>query len=263
MELSAQHGRVDFPMMDHDPFLQHSPYCDWHHPTIQHLMRSTTAHVHSERDAARALFTWVRDHILFRVGQWNATASKTLAAREGTCTNKANLVVALARAYRIPAAYYVQQVRGQDYLGPIVPPRLRRWIAPRSTHVHPALYLGGRWVRCDPTDDRTFAQNTVHLNPQSALVTWDGEHDALIRLDPTHILAEAGPLGEIEGLLAKTARIPTLIVRLGNVYVRFLRDHAHRYQTQDALELAFQVWLRQQAPGLFLLYVGLGLWRGR
>jgi hypothetical protein len=250
-------------MTDRGVFLQHSLYCDWRHPAIQQLMRSTTTQARSERDAARELFTWVRDHILFRVGQWNATASDTLAEREGTCSNKANLLVALARASGIPAAYYVQKVRGQEYLGPIVPLTLRRWIAPRSTHVHPALYLGGRWVRCDPTDDQTFAQHTVHLNPQSALVTWDGEHDALIRLDPAHILEEAGPLSEVEALFAKAPRIPTPIVRLGNLYVRFLRDSAHHYQTHDALESAFRVWLRRHTPGFYLLYVSMGLWRGR
>jgi transglutaminase-like putative cysteine protease len=138
----TQHVSVHLPMTDQGAFLQPSLYCDWQHPAIQQLMRNLTTHARSERDAARELFTWVRDHILFRVGHWNATASDTLAEREGTCSNKANLMVALARASGIPAAYYVQKVRGRNILALSCPSRcgggLR--LAPR-TYTPPCTWV--------------------------------------------------------------------------------------------------------------------------
>jgi hypothetical protein len=215
----------------------------------------------SQTEAARRLFLWVRDEIRFSVGGWQRTASQTLAARSGTCTNKANLFVALARAVGIPAGFYVLHVQGQEYLGPIVPARLRRRINRRSLHAYPAVCIDGRWIRCDPTDDRTFAESTVHLNPQSRLVEWDGAHDALLQLDPAHIIDARGPLRHIDEELQKKQRLRGTIVRVGNRYVEFLRAYAHAYSTQDALEQAFARWLLWRHPLSWLIYCGLALRR--
>lgn len=243
-----------------DAFLQDTPYCDWRHPAIQRCVQSLMTPCASEGQNAQRFFYWVRDAIAFRVGEWNATASETLATRAGTCSNKANLFVALARAAGIPAGFYVLSVNGQEYLGPIVPPRLRKRLGVRSTHIHPAARLHGRWVRCDPTDDWTFAVNTVHLNPQSRPVAWDGEHDALLHLDPHHILAAHGPLPSIDDLLAKRPRIRPHIVRLGNLYIHFLRAHAATIQTHAALERAFQAWLWRHAPASAVVYALSSVW---
>lgn len=244
-------------------FLHASVYCDVGHPTIQARAQELTQDAESSTDAARRLFCWVRDTIAFQVGEWNCTASATLAKGSGSCSNKANLFVALARASGIAAGFYLQHVRGREYLGPIVPGRLRGHISPRSLHVHPGVYLNDQWIRCDPSDDRPFAEATVHLNPQSRFVEWDGLHDALLALDPVHILDTQGPVEHIDDVLQKRARIPPAIVRVGNYYIEFLRIHAQEYPTQQALERGFARWLLRAHPRSALDYWAATVWRGR
>jgi Transglutaminase-like superfamily len=128
------------------------------------------------------------------VGEWNHTASQTLAARSGTCRNKANLFVALVRARQIPEGFSLLHVRGQEYLGPIVPVRLHKYRGHRSLHIYPGVFIDNPWIHCDPTDDRRFAEATVHVNPQSHLVEWDGVHDAVLSLDPVYIPDRHGPM---------------------------------------------------------------------
>jgi transglutaminase-like putative cysteine protease len=244
-------------------FLDGSPYCDVMHHTIHAMAHTLTHTAISQTDAARRVFLWVRDEITFRVGEWHHTASQTLAARSGTCSNKANLFVALVRACRIPAGFYLLHVRGQEYLGPIVPARLRKHIGHRSLHVYPGVCIDGQWIRCDPTDDRRFAETTVHVNPQSRLVEWDGVHDALLSLDPVHILDRHGPVEWIDDVLQKRPRIPAAIVRVGNLYVEFLRAHASAYHTQEDIERAFARWLRRFHPRSALVYWATTLWSRR
>lgn len=244
-------------------FLDVSPYCDWRHPTIHQLAQTFSHHGNTDTACAVRLFHWVRDTIAFQVGDWQYTASATLAAQRGTCSNKANLLVALARATGIPAGFHVMRVDGKRYLGPIVPSTLRKFIAARSLHVYATLQVEGRWLRCDPSDDRRFAENTAHLNPQSRLVAWDGHHDAVVQLDPAHVYEDHGPLASIDHLLTTPRRVPAIVVRMGNLYIHFLREHGAQFHTHAALERAFRVWLRTRAPGLYLLYHLAALGRER
>ncbi|MDQ3357003.1 MAG: transglutaminase-like domain-containing protein [Actinomycetota bacterium] len=79
------------------------------------------------------LYRFVRDEIPYAFGPWGVRASQTLAQGTGTCTNKANLLVALLRAAGIGAAYGVLRVDTQHYFGPIGPDFLtRRGRSPRK-----------------------------------------------------------------------------------------------------------------------------------
>ncbi len=109
-------------------FLQETEYCDFSHPKIQRLAHKIGDKYDNPKDKAVALFYWVRDNILYRVGMWNKKASETLAETEGTCTNNANLFVALLRANYIPAGFGVMKVYGQKYFGPIAIPMLKKFI---------------------------------------------------------------------------------------------------------------------------------------
>jgi transglutaminase-like putative cysteine protease len=244
-------------------FLQESQYCDWTHPAIGALGRLLTQRCASDTEKAICLFEWVRDEVMFVIRKWNDRASHTLAVRGGTCTNKTNLLVALARSVGIAAGYHVLRVNGKEYFGPITPLPLRKKIRARSTHVHAALYLNGRWVRCDPTDDQALARNTTHLNPQSYVVQWDGERDGLLKIEPGHILEDSGPLAQIDDILAKRPRLPGRLFRLGNLYVRFLRAYGGTFATQDALERAFVRWLQTHAPVSYLVYLAAAYGKAR
>ena len=86
-----------------ESFLQETEYCDCNHPVIKKLTEDFRSRYSNQRDLAVALFHFVRDDILYRVGLWNKKASETLDEKTGVCTNNANLLVALLRSVGIPA----------------------------------------------------------------------------------------------------------------------------------------------------------------
>ena len=108
------------------------------------------------------MFTWVRDNVLYRVGLWNKTASETLHEREGTCTNKANLLVAMLRSVDIPAGYGLLKVDGQKYWGPATPSIISKHVGRVSSHIFAMVYLD-RWICIDPSDDIQLCKNVGYI----------------------------------------------------------------------------------------------------
>jgi hypothetical protein len=205
-------------------YLAPTRYCDTGHPAIRGALREILDGGEDEREAAVKLFQFVRDEVRYEFGPWGRAASETLASRTGTCTNKANLLVALFRAAGIPAAYGVMRVDATRYFGPIGPQFLTREASRDSTHVYAAACLDGRWARCDPSTDRQLAVLTSHWCAQTRLIVWDGHRDALDFLDPAHVHADLGLQANIDGLLAKPVRKPELPARY-NDYLAFVRRH--------------------------------------
>jgi len=204
----------------------HSPYCDWNDPAIQGVVAHTVNGAGSERATAIRLFRFVRDHVLYTFGAWAVPASRTLVLRQGTCTNKNNLLVALLRAAGIHAGYGVLRVNGREYFGNITPSSFKELASRDSTHIYAAVLLEGRWVKCDASTDREIAEKTAHFCPQTHLVEWDGVHDALDFLDPAHIHADLGIRSTIDDLLEKPPRnADATTVAILNHYVRFIRGN--------------------------------------
>lgn len=239
------------------PFLQETWYCDTSAPPVRQLAAELRAG-RDDRATAVAAFHHVRDAIRYRVGDWQQTASHTLELGDGTCTNSANLLVALLRSVGIPAGYGVMRVRGREYFGPIAPPRLARMVGEVSRHVYACVLLDGRWVRCDPSDDLALSLGSAHLNPQSRPVEWDGEQDAMLHLDPDHILTDEVPVADIAPLMAKRMRRTIrFVVRIGNLYMDFLRQHGTRMRSAEETNEHFMIWLRTHHPALHLVYRSL------
>lgn len=240
------------------PFLEETWYCDFSAPPVRDLAAELRAGGRDDRATAVAAFDHVRDGIRYRVGNWQQSASQTLGLGEGTCTNSANLLVALLRSTGIPAGYGVMRVRGREYFGPLAPPRLARLAGEVSRHVYACVLLDGTWVYCDPSDDLALSLGTMHLNPQSRPITWDGEHDAMLHLDPDHILENEAPVADIAGLMAKKMRrVVALPVRIGNLYMEFLRLHGAGMRSPEEANENFMPWLRARNPGLYLMYRSL------
>jgi transglutaminase-like putative cysteine protease len=84
------------------PFLLSSAVCDCDHPAVVALSLELVGRCTSVAEAAASVRAWVREHILYTLQDKSDRASQTLAKREGMCTNKANLQVALLRAAGIP-----------------------------------------------------------------------------------------------------------------------------------------------------------------
>ncbi len=237
-------------------FLKETKYCDFNNPVVQEIVKKYKGDYANQRDLAVALFYYVRDNILYRVGHWNRKASETILEKKGVCTSKANLLVALLRASGIPAGYGVMRVKGQEYFGPIVPSFLRGKISKESVHIYTYAYLNGSWLKCDASDDEGFSKNTSCFNPQSKLTDWDGKCDASLNLDASHILKDDGPLAGIDDLIEKKpSKGKSLAVKAGNLYINFLRETEGIRDAKQAEEL-FLSWLKKK---YLLFYIVLSI----
>src|SRR5215510_2504072 len=105
-------------------------YCDHEHPRILAVAGVLTRGTRDSREAARALFYWVRDNVRYAVGLQPQRASETVQLRQGACSNKANALVALLRASGIPACFHVMRVDTLGYFGAVCPRRITRHFQP-------------------------------------------------------------------------------------------------------------------------------------
>lgn len=234
-------------------FLRPTRFCDVSDPDIARLAISLQRD--TRRESAVAVFGYVRDEIAYEVGNWQRTASQTLRRGRGTCTNAANLMVALLRRLGIPAGYGVLTVDGQQYFGPAIPRRLCSRVSHRSRHVYVCVRLDDRWVRCDPSDDAAFAIGSQHVNPQCTLIDWDGYDDALLHLDPAHVIEDLHPLPDIEVLMAKPMRTAMrLPVHVGNYWIQFMREHGASATDAMDCQVRFERWLTRRHPVTALAY---------
>lgn len=229
-----------------EPFLKETNYCDYSHSDIQKIARQFKKKYPDKKELAVALFYYVRDNILYRVGHWNKKASETLFEGRGSCTNKANLLVALMRVVGMPAGYGLLRVKGREYFGEIVPSFLKKRISKESIHIHAYVYLKDKWIKCDPADDKKLSENTSYFNPQSKLVDWDGKSNAMLNLDQSHILNNEGLLNDIDHIMSKKPRNAKGIpLEIGNLYVEFLRWNDKKIKNTNELEPLFKKWLKK------------------
>jgi transglutaminase-like putative cysteine protease len=138
-----------------------------------------TAGVLKERDTAIHIFNFVRDQIRYNVysprpSPEDFVASHVLTRKEGYCVQKAVLLVALARAARIPARLRFAQIR-QHLIS-------RSFLEKRGSNLFPFhgladLHIEGRWVRATPAYDSEYCKK-AGVEP----VVFDGKNDALLPL---------------------------------------------------------------------------------
>jgi RND superfamily putative drug exporter len=218
-----------------------SPFCDHQEPSIRAALEALRERAPDGDIAlAVAVFEFVRDEIVYAFGPWGVPASRTLGDRAGTCTNKANLLVALLRAAGVPAAYGVLRVNAREYFGVLGPRFLSRQVSSESVHVYAAAHLDGRWVKCDPSTDRELSERTAHFSAQTRLIDWDGRVDSMDFLDPRHVYADLGLYANIDELLARPPRAGTdQVFTEANRYLRFIRSEPP-FQTAEALIDAYR-----------------------
>jgi transglutaminase-like putative cysteine protease len=105
----------------------------------------TFSHVPRGWPRARAICDWVHDNVEYRRGvssaQWSAT--DTVTRRKGVCRDRAHAVIALARAFNMPARYAV------SYLPDIDVPDDGN---PMDFHAYAEIWLEGGWQVFDPHD---------------------------------------------------------------------------------------------------------------
>lgn len=241
-----------------EAYLRATSFCDAEHPEVRARALEYTRGVSGARLRACALFERVRDDLRYRFGDWNRCASAVLRDGVGSCSSKANVLVALARSLEIPAGFHVMRVRSAKIYGPAVVPFVHRNFSPRSVHVYAAVYLGGRWLRCDPSDDAPLVAAVGHICEPCVFVRFDGHSDALLNFRARHIYTDEGPLPSIDHLLRKPPRRSRATMEILGLYIDFLRERGRSYTTDDyaRIELDYIAWLETRQPELIARFRG-------
>lgn len=244
-------------MEDLSEFLKESFFCDVSNPLIQQIAKNFKNRFRIQKELAIQLFFFVRDKTVYRIGNWRKKASQTLKEGGGNCTNSSNLLVALLRAAGIPAGYGVMEVVSPDYFGIITHPKLAKAVekkTKKSKHIYCFVFLGERWIKIDPSDDEPLSLSTQHLNPQSLIVNWDGENDAILNLSKDHVLRDSGPYSNIDNIINKKQRRRVKIpIYLANLYIQFLREKGSSILSIEMLESEFMKWLKDNKPLSYIL----------
>ena len=140
-------------MEDLSLYLKPTYYIDYDSPWISLICKELS--VPDPHQQARAIFHFVRDRIIYNPYSpfylpEHYPASQTLERGEGFCVQKAVLLVALARAFKIPARLVFADIRNH-----LMPPKL--WNMMKTNifvfHGYNELYIDGRWVKVTPTFD--------------------------------------------------------------------------------------------------------------
>ncbi|MDD5191136.1 MAG: transglutaminase-like domain-containing protein [Dehalococcoidales bacterium] len=99
-----------------NPYLQATQLCNFDTaPEIRKTALEITAGIQEDRQKAAALAAFVKE-IKYAYDEWYITASETLARKEGMCSSKTNLMVAMLRSLDIPAGYRLLRISAETEL---------------------------------------------------------------------------------------------------------------------------------------------------
>lgn len=168
---------VDSPDLDLDEFLVPAPGVQCEHPEVRELARSIAKGSKNDVEAARRLFTYVRDNVRYSVNVPVASlddylALNTLARGKGFCVQKSALLCALARSLGIPSRLGFADIRNEKLHG-----RLAQ-SAPDGVIYHHCFaewFVGGRWLKATTSFDRALSEHHGWR-----LVEFDPTADALL-----------------------------------------------------------------------------------
>jgi len=128
-----------------DPFLIPTEICDSDNELIFCKAKDIIGRTKDIKVAANHICEWMREEITYTFDFCSVKASQTLLKREGMCTNKANLQIALLRSLGIPAGYGIVHITKQVFERDVVP-EIYEKISEPTTHVFACVW--------DPEFDR-------------------------------------------------------------------------------------------------------------
>jgi transglutaminase-like putative cysteine protease len=97
-------------------YLQPTKLCDFDvTPEIRSTALALTADATEPYQKVTALARFVKE-IKYAYDEWYVAASATLATKEGMCSSKTNLMVAMLRSIGIPSRYRIFRVRAESEL---------------------------------------------------------------------------------------------------------------------------------------------------
>lgn len=250
---------ISKPLNEEDAqFLLPTEFCDSEDPRIVELATEITEGAESETEAAIMLFDWVKDHLTYRLGLYKDLASATIEKAGGSCSNKANVFVALSRSIGIPAGFHVSRVKTREYFGPLCTPRFKKFVSLQSYHVYAGVKLNGKWIKVDPTDDSSLSDGVKHIAPQAKPVFFDGKNDARLNLNKDHIINDTKYcLTSIDNILSKQVRVSDVAVEVYNIYLDHMRNHGARHNSVQSIVEEFFEHLVDSFPDKYHAFIRL------
>jgi len=200
-------------------FLQPTPYLDSDNAAVRAFAQAAVEGVTGEKPRAIALYTAVRDGIVYDpyvdyTDRAIFRASAVLADKRGYCVGKSSLLTACARAIGIPARPGFADVRNHlnsKRLRELVDGDIFYW------HSYTEMKIDGAWVKCTPAFDRTLCAR-ARIVP----LEFDGVRDSLFHAyDPAgrrhmEYLQDRGSFADIpaDAILADLQRYhPKMLAR--------------------------------------------------
>ncbi|MEA3471741.1 MAG: transglutaminase-like domain-containing protein, partial [Thermodesulfobacteriota bacterium] len=145
-------------------------------PDVIEFARSSADGAKDDSDKAVKLFYAVRDGIKYNPYQVTISpeefrASRVLAKKEGWCVEKAILLAAAARVFKIPSRLCCANIRNH-----LVSESLKEFMKTDLFVFHgfTELYLDGRWIKATPAFDIELCRR-LDIYP----VEFDGTKDAI------------------------------------------------------------------------------------
>lgn len=229
-------------------FLQPTKYLDCNCPRVKKIVYEITNSYVSNWEKAKALFSWVKEEIKFKFGYWGIKASEVLKRKTGMCTNKANLLIAFLRAVRIPAGYGILRVNTKNFYGELMCPSFSRLVSSNTTHIYVGIFLGGEWLRCDPSVDSELAIALKKKTPFAAMTGFNIPEKEMKTIKG--VLKRSEFFANIDNNLDKPSKhAKGITLRILNSYLNFLREKKQiikELSTEQQIENNFLVWLNKE-----------------
>jgi hypothetical protein len=229
-------------------FLKPTKYCDCNRKEIKEIASRITKLYSSEREKALSLFYWVKENIKFEFGYWGIKASDTLRRKKGMCTNKANLLIALLRATKIPAGYGILRVNTKMFYGELMCPSFERLVSSETTHIYVGIFLDKKWLRCDLSVDSELAKVLKKENPFANMSGFDLSEEDIKNIKGILMRKEFFP--NIDKELDKPPRhAKGMTLKILNTYLKFLRENGEIIKNLSApqIEKFFMDWLQEKS----------------
>lgn len=233
-------------------FLQPTKYCDCNSPNIKNIAYKITYSCKSEEEKAKVLFNWVKENIKFEFGYWGVKASEVLKRKGGMCTNKANLLITLLRAVKIPAGYGILNVKTKEFWQELMCPFFKKLVAPQTVHIYVGIFLNGKWLRCDPTADSEIVRILKKQNPFAGITGFNITETEIKKIKG--ILKRSEFFGNIDKNLDKPPKhAKGITLKILNSYLQFLREGRVMIEnlSDSEIEKIFFEWLSKKNTNYF------------
>lgn len=201
-------------------YLNPTAHIDSDSEAVVSYVNRITSGLSSEKEKALAIFSSVRDDVLYDPYYYDLSpegmrASSILLKGRGYCVAKALVFTAAARAAGIPARLGFADVKNH-----LSTQRLRELMGTDLFvyHGYSEIFLGGRWIKVTPTFNASLCEK-FGVHP----LEFDGENDCLFHpFDPEgrkhmEYVLDRGPYDDIpvdEIITASLAAYPTLFKTL-------------------------------------------------